>query len=88
MYEEYRRHGRFKRNRTYGSIRMESDDVLGLTLEDALKKFKKLGINPTVTETFDLRTQDAEEGTFRVVKQTQEGENRTIIICKIPDPFR
>jgi hypothetical protein len=66
---------------------MESCDVLGLTLEDALKKFKKIGISPTITETSDLRTQNAEEGTFRVVKQTQERESWTIIICKIPDQF-
>ena len=67
---------------------MESYDVLGLTLEDALKNLEKLGISPTITETLDLRAQNTEEGTFRVVKQTQEGENWTIIICKIPDQFR
>lgn len=68
---------------------MDPLDVLGLSLDDALKKLDKLGIAPVITETFDFRKKNtAEEGVFRVVKQRQKNDRLEIITCKIPDSFR
>lgn len=68
---------------------MDPYDVLGLTLDDALKKLDKLKISPIIIETFDLRANNkTDEGIYRVVKQIQEDDVLKIIICKIPDSFR
>ena len=67
---------------------MDAEDVLGFTLEAALKKLDVLGIKPTITETAPLRGPLVTDGTLRVVKQINEGENRTLILCRIPDIYR
>ena len=67
---------------------MDSPDVLGLTLDDALKKLGKSNINPIIIETSDLRTQKTGTGILRVIKQSKEGNHLKIITCKIPDSFR
>ena len=67
---------------------MDVPDVLGFTLDDALKRLDKFNISPLIIETSDLRTQKTEEGILRVVKQSKEGDQLKIITCKIPDLFR
>lgn len=66
---------------------MDSYDVLGLTLKAATEKLNKLGVKPTIIETSSLRGSVAGEGSLRVVKQIIENENRTLILCKIPDMY-
>lgn len=67
---------------------METCDVLGLTLEAAMEKLNKFGVRPTIIETAPLRGQIEGEGTLRVVKQMKDDENRTLILCRIPDMYR
>lgn len=64
---------------------MEPNDVLGLTLDAATKKLNKLDSQLKIIETESLRVQDTQEGTFRVIKQISEGDNQTLILCRIPD---
>jgi len=67
---------------------MSACDVLGLTLDDAIKKLKDCGINPIVVEASPLKTIVPEDGFFRVVQQSEENGAQTIIVCKIPDKYR
>ena len=67
---------------------MDPYDVIGLTLEEATEKLNRLDINPNAVETAPLRAQNVQEGILRVVKVTNEDENWTLTLCKVPDIYR
>jgi len=66
---------------------MESIDVLGLPIEEALKKFKTIGILPQIVETKPLRGQTT-DGVARVVRQEHSHNQWRITICNVPDDYR
>ena len=66
---------------------MNEMDVLGLSLEDALRILERKGIAPLIRFTGSDGS-DENESNRRVVKLSACDEQWTITVCNVPDAFR
>ena len=59
-------------------------DVLGLTLQDAEKRMKEMGVEPEIIHTAGFR--EAAGGTLRVIRVSEDG--RRLTVARFPDTVK